>query len=297
MKKIREFKSLIVIMILFLFVSNGVYSEDQMQPKPYAYRVGTSDEIEKRYEKVKEEQSASKAPVRKKLTEKEAMSYGDLTLKSLSSEIYADLEYDQEFIVSDLQILWLGAASKSESVKFAIYKLSNPEEDKSSTSIVKRRIRPIASASTLAGISMGDPIIGSAALAAGNLLSSLSVSDKELNYKFSKVTDADMIVLMRKIDDLQKKLASQYFDYIRAYELLKMMDKNLANRSKRCEVAQTSDNKAHILITDAYYKSAIDKLEHAKSDFLFKRSALEQLVGEKTLQEFEQSVFEREKSK
>ncbi|UKI41848.1 MAG: hypothetical protein L6V95_02125 [Candidatus Melainabacteria bacterium] len=53
---------------------------------------------------------------------------------------------------------------------------------------------------------LGDPFISTAAIASGALLSQLSVTDNDLNYKYTKVTDADMIVLMRKIDELQKNL-------------------------------------------------------------------------------------------
>ena len=44
--------------------------------------------------------------------------------------IYKEIEVDYADMQSDLSLLWQGAATKSDTIKFAIYKLSNPDKDK-----------------------------------------------------------------------------------------------------------------------------------------------------------------------
>ena len=115
-------------------------------------------------------------------------------------------------MLEHIQILWAGAALRSETIKFALYKLSNPDADKPDESIIKKIIRPLSTDSSIAGAGLGDPFSATAALVSGHLLNSLSFNDKDLNYKYTKVTDADMIVLITKVDNLQKKVIDAYFD-------------------------------------------------------------------------------------
>ena len=68
--------------------------------------------------------------------------------------------------------------------------------------------------STLVGASMGSPIIAGSSLIGGNILGIMSQDTKELNYKYTRVTDADMIILIRKIEDLQQNAVNLYYDYM-----------------------------------------------------------------------------------
>lgn len=272
-------------------VSNNI--DSLIYPKNNAYRIGTTDKPEKEYKISKDININATKKINISNLKNNNKTFADLTLKNISQEIYSDLDLKQEEIISDLQILWLGAAMRSESMKFAIYKLSSPDNDKPNDTLVKKIIRPLVNMSALAGLGISDPIIGTAAIASGSLLSQLSINDKELNYKYSKVNDADMVILMRKIDNLQKNLTSKYFDYMVSKELLNNFNNNLANRNKRVDFS-LSQSKAHTLIADAYLKTAIDRYEFAKSDFLFKRSALEQIVGSEALKQFEDNLKSRQ---
>lgn len=49
------------------------------------------------------------------------------------------------------------------------------------------------------------------------------------------------------------------------------------------------------MITDAYYRSAMDAQTKARSDYMAKRAALEQFVGNETFVEFEKILAERDK--
>lgn len=284
----------IIFIIPFLFCIN-VYSielTDVKMPLPVEYRLGTSDEIEKKYEIIDSKINSTEALLQKEKEAVKKITYADLTLNNISKDLTSDMKMEEKNVLEDLKTLWVGAAGKSESVRFAIYKLSNPDEDKPSNNAVKKVLRPLANMTALAGLGVPDPFLGTAALMGGTLLNTLSVSDKDLNYKYSKVTDADMVVLVRKIDDLQKNLSETYFDYMQKKDYLNEMN-NIVN--KRAELIGNHQNssKEILQILDTYYKEAVDERNQARTEFLYVRSTLEQLVGSESLTQFETIISER----
>ena len=158
--------------------------------------------------------------------------------------------------------------------------------------MVKKVIRPLASMTSLAGLGIGDPFIGTAALMSGTLLNSLSITDKDLNYKYSKITDADMVVLVTKIDNLQKSLSETYYDYLTKREYLNQLNSIVDKRGKLIEKNQYK-SKEIIQVLDTYYKESIEERNRARTDFLYVRSTLEQLVGNDSLTEFEKTLAQR----
>ena len=288
-------KKLILTLSLSLICTNAYSIElnDVKMPLPVEYRLGTSDEIEKKYDIIDTDMSSTEALLQKEKEAVKEVTYADLTLNSISKDMVSDLKVEQKYVLEDLKTLWVGAAGKSESVRFAIYKLSNPDEDKPKDSVVKKIIRPLASMSSLAGLGVGDPFIGTAALMSGTLLNSLTVSDKDLNYKYSKVKDADMVVLVRKIDDLQRNLSETYYDYLRKRDYLNQLNGIVKKRAEL--IAQHQNNSKEIIqILDTYYKEASEERNNARTDFLYVRSTLEQLVGAESLAQFEKDLTERE---
>ncbi len=286
-------KKLILLVILFLTV-NSVYAQETelQEPKKPAYRLGLTYNIEKEYKitdltKTQKSKTASYAKAYLKNS-----TYADSTLKDLSNEISKLLTVEKEEMLEHIQILWTGAALRSETIKFALYKLSNPDADKPDETIVKKIIRPLSTVSSIAGAGLGDPFSATAAMVSGHLLNSLSFNDKDLNYKYTKVTDADMIVLITKIDNMQKQVIDKYYDYMTSYNLLSMCEKNLKTREKRYNsgIYKTEEQ---LLIADAYYRSAIDTKEKLQLEFLENRAALEQIVGAEALQEFEKTLIKK----
>ena len=126
----------------------------------------------------------------------------------------------------------------------------------------------------------------------GHLLNSLSFNDKDLNYKYTKVTDADMIVLITKVDNMQKKVIDLYYDYMTSYNLLAMCENNVKKREERYN-ASIYENQEQLLVADAYYRSALDTKAKLELEFLENRAALEQLVGLEALTEFEKVLINK----
>lgn len=291
-------KLLITALILNLILPVSAISlDDVTMPKQPAYRTGLSEEPEKEYMEVKAEDKVKQEYVKKDAEQFDVsdLTYADLSIKQISREVAADLELDQEDMVGDLSVLWQGAASQSDTINFALYKLANPDEDKPDEKSVKKVLTTIASMSTLVGAGMGNPLLAGGSLIGGNILGIMSQDTKALNYKYTKVTDADMIILVRKIEDLQQRTVDLYYNYMMARKRLKMIEQITADRKKNYDLSQTM-SKEVILITDAYYRTSLDNQMKARSDYYAKRAALEQFVGNDTFAQFEKDLKERENS-
>lgn len=289
----------ILATLLMLTIATPVFAiqyEDVLAPKQHAYRLGISDTPEKMYIEA-EVQNIKKEYVEKDTSiqhSSEELTFADLSLKRMSSEIATELALQEKDMMSDLSLLWKGAATQSDTINFALYKLANPDADKPDEKSVKKVLSTIASMSTLVGAGMGNPILATGSLIGGNVLGIMSQDTKALNYKYTKVNDADMIILVRKIEDLQQRAINLYYDYMTTREQLKMVDKLVVQRKKNYELAQNSPREI-ILITDAYYRTALDTQAKIKSDFLAKRASLEQFVGNEVFSQFEKELTEREK--
>ena len=290
-------KFLIIALIMNLSLPCfSIEYKDIKNPKPPAYRTGLSDTPEKEYMEAKaKEDKVHQTYVKKDAEQFDStdLTFADLSIKQISREVAADLELDQEDMVGDLTVLWQGAATQSDTINFALYKLANPDEDKPDEKSVKKVLTTIASMSTIVGASMGNPILATGSIIGGNVLGIMSQDTKALNYKYTKVTDADMIILVRKIEDLQQRTVDLYYNYMTARKKLKMIEDIAEERKKNYDLAQDL-SKEVILITDAYYRTALDNLMKAKSDYYAKRAALEQFVGSDVFSQFEKDLTKRE---
>ena len=268
-------------------------------PKPPAYRVGLSEVPETQFIQAKQEKPTHEKTFAQIGDNRESaitdMTYADLSISKLSKEIGKELEFEENDMVSDLTLLWQGAATQSDTINFALYKLANPDADKPDSKSIKKVLTTIASMSTLVGASMASPVFAGSSLIGGNILNIMSQDTKALNYKYTRVNDADMIILIRKIEDLQQNAVNLYYDYMSAKKQLEMTTKLVEERQRKFELAQKNNAPRElVVITDAYYRTAIDKQRTAKSDFFSKRAALEQFVGNETFVQFEKELEARE---
>jgi hypothetical protein len=297
-------KNKIVMLFLILaFSLQYTYADTKLEevnsPKDIMYRFGTTDTPEKKVDTSQQidlrvEDIEIKPTISTKTDSAVGKTYADLSIKSMAMEVSKSLEMDYDDMLADLSLLWQGAATNSDTIKFAIYKLSNPEKDKPDESAVKKVLSTIAGMSTFLGAGSGNPMLASAALIGGNTLGIMSQDNKALNYKYTQVTDADMIILVRKVDELQQKVVDSYYDYMTAKKLYDMT----TAQAKQCEInyrkAQNL-SKEVVLITDTFYREALDEQVKARGSFFEKRSQLEQLVGKDIFNQFEKNVDVRTK--
>lgn len=270
--------------------------EELTTVKEPAYRLGTTDEVENKMD-ITPNIIDTKAMLSENSIEEANLTYADLSIKRISKEISQNLQIDYDEILADVSLLWQGAATKSDTIKFALYKLSNPDADKPSHTNVKKVLTTIANMSTLIGAGSGNPLLYATSLIGGNTLGIFSQDTKALNYKYTKVGDADMIILVRKIDELQQKVVELYYDYMTTREIYNMRSEIAKSRYYGFNGAQKESSKEVVIITDAYYREAIDLQRKAKNNFIDKRSQLEQLVGTDTFKQFEENLNSRERNK
>lgn len=299
--KRNKLSSLLIASALTVLCGSCAHSlslDELTNPMSPAYRLGVSSSPEKAYKVSSSEKklNAKDANLDKTSEEIKNITYADLSLKKIAKEISDDGDLTSDETLKDIQLLWIGAAQNSQTIKFIVYKLSNPDEDRPKESIVKKIIQPLSTVGSLAGIGIGNPIAAISSIMGSSVLGSMSVDDKDLNYKFSKVNDADMVVLIRKIEELQRKIVNYYFDYMTARECLIRSDELVAKRRTAFVNAQelTDDQ---VIMVDAFYREALNKQSKLRADYLAKRSALEQVVGMETLANFEDILTEREKKK
>lgn len=284
---------ILALLIISLPVMAETTLEDLKDSKPHAYRVGTTDDLEIEY-KIKDAINTKNVKNADKQTNLEGLTYADLSIKKISREISKELEIDNAEMMGDLSMLWQGAATKSDTIKFAIYKLSNPDADKPNDKSVKKVLSTIASMSTLVGAGSGNPLLATGSFFTGSMLSIMGQDTKAMNYKYSRVNDADMIILVRKIDDLQQNIVNKYYDYMTARQVLKRTTKMVNERHNNYKLAQNGKREL-VIIADAYYRDSLDMQMKARNDYFSKRAALEELVGADVFNQFEQVVNNREK--
>ena len=287
-------KKLLLIICLLSAPVFALEYDDILAPKEHSYRLGITDKPEQAYtdvDTVKKEHVEKDRSIQYDSSE---LTYADLSLRRMSSEIGSELDLEENDMVSDLSLLWKGAATQSDTINFALYKLANPDADKPDEKSVKKVLTTIASMSTIVGAGTGNPLIAAGSMIGGNVLGIMSQDTKALNYKYTKVTDADMIVLVRKIADLQQRAVDLYYDYMTLRKKMFMIEKLAKTRKRNYELAQNTTREI-ILVSDTSYRSALDMYTRAKSEFYAKRAELEQFVGNETFVQFEKELSEREK--
>ncbi len=289
-------KKIILLLCMMLApIQTGAITLDELTaPAAQSQRLGTEDVPEKVFKIVEtKKENEIKARLEHNAEIIKDITYADLSLNKISKEIISETEIDQTQTLEDIKYLWVGAAQNSETVKFIIYKLSNPDEDKPNPGIVKKIIQPLATVGSMAGIGMGNPVAALSTIMGSTMLGQLSVDNKDLNYRFSKVNDADMVVLIRKIEELQRKIVNYYFDYISARKSLIQADNIVAKRQKM--FSESGDlSKDQTIMIDAYYRAALQTQSKVMADYLSKRAALEQIVGVETLAAFEEMLAKRD---
>lgn len=144
----------------------------------------------------------------------------------------------------------------------------------------------------MVGSTANNPIAASGALIGGGILGTALTDDKLLNKQLTQVTDADLVIFAKEIDNLQEKLVRYYFDYITAVKILDFTDKLVVNRHDYYQAAQKL-SPAKLAVADAFYREALDLQYQARQDLLNKRTTLEQLVGNDALISVEQNIKQR----
>lgn len=294
-KNLLKFHILFFCLIFQAFQANSAFAAinyDNFAPAEFANRMGIGENIEdKKSIQVKGEKKEAKIENINTKNVQKALTYADLSLNMISKDVIDEMDIESPEILSDLSILYNSAVQKSETIRYAIYKLSNPDKDKPNESAIKKILRPIASFSSIAGTALSaNPYMASGALIGGGLLNAFTSGDKEANYKFTKINDADMVLLVKKIDELQKNLLNNYMNYRSQKELLALSMQNLENRRKIYNSMQANSknvSREQLIVADTYYRNAQNTVKKAQAEYNLSRVILENLAGKEALNRIE----------
>ncbi len=240
-----------------------------------------------------ETQTAVKPPIpNESVVEAGKLDYCETDIRELAEEISSEIDEEKEEVLADLQILWGATVEKSETLRFAILKLSNPEGEVEKTGVVKKILSPVASIAPIIGLGLSDPVTATGAMFGGGLLSSILSDDSKLNAHFTKVTDADLVLLAQETDSLQEKLVVLYYEYLNSIMNLKANDKTVKQNSEYLKVMQglTFDLSC---LANVFYEETLDSQYKNRQNVLNKRVALEQFVGNEALVAIDKNINNR----
>ncbi|MCQ2957655.1 MAG: hypothetical protein MJ180_02000 [Candidatus Gastranaerophilales bacterium] len=211
----------------------------------------------------------------------------DPLTKSIVNEVTTEIAEERSKMLEELSLLWVSAVQKSDTVYFAIMKLSNPNGEEVNKSGVKKILAPIISAAPLVGQAFVNPALSAGSLIGSNLMGTM-INDTA-NSRLTKVNDADLVILARSIDELQETLLLNYLAYksaLKEYELsIKITDSR-----KEIYDKLNAENSPHVILANTFYTEALDNQYKARQEFLMKRVVLEQMVGTDALNEMEKKT-------
>lgn len=287
----RFLNILATITIFSCIIQGNALASAEKPSMPLMPRIGTDNKVEIPSQVVPQKNvKAVEGKIVKTTAKKEISS--DIDMKKIAEEIQAEMDEDKDATLADLRILWESSVQRSETIRFAILKLSNPSGDKEKKSIAKKILSPLASVAPLVGAGTGNAVTGGSAILGGGLLSSLLSDDSAINAHLSKVTDADLVILAQEVDNLQQKLVTLYFNYLSSVERLNMVDRMVNNRYKYYEAAQKS-SKDNLSVADVFYRDTLNTQYSARQEVLSARAALEQFAGNEAIIEVDKNIRER----
>lgn len=205
----------------------------------------------------------------------------DTEIQKEADEIELELRQEEPVVLKDLRSLWSAAVEKSATIRLAIQKLSNPDDtDKKDVNMVSKVLSPLASLAPLAAMASSSTTQTAGALLGGGLLGTLSSNeDSEYNKAMMRISDYDLIMLAKAVDELQAKLITNYYDYKQSLERLTLAEEALKNSKILYDKARKSTNIGSSTASEAFYKESQQEVNKARQNMYTARTSLEQLVG------------------
>jgi len=215
----------------------------------------------------------------------------DPQTRKIVKEVSDALAKSRPEMLEELSLLWVSAVQKSDTVYFAIMKLSNPNGEEVNKQGFKKILQPILSAAPLIGQAFVNPAFTAGSIIGSNVMGTM-MSDSAKR-RLARVNDADLVILARAIDELQETLLMNYMAYKNALQEFEMASKITAERKKVYDKLN-KQNSPHVVLANTFYTEALDNQYKARQEFLMKRVVLEQMVGSEALREIEQKKTETE---
>ena len=213
----------------------------------------------------------------------------DYETKKIINEISSELAAEKEQMLEELSTLWVSAVQKSDTVYFAIMKLSNPNGGEVNKNGFKKILEPIISAAPLVGQAFVNPALTAGSLIGSNVMGTMM--NDSATRRLTRVNDADLVILARAIDELQEALLMNYMSYKNAHKEYELAIKIASDRKKTYDQLN-KQNSPQLVLASTFYTESMDNQYKARQNFLMKRIVLEQMVGAEALHEIENKTSE-----
>lgn len=160
---------------------------------------------------------------------------------------------DEEEAQKALVFLWQHAVERSSAIRYAVQKLgerSHPDQGAARAANTKKLLQTLAQVGGAAGsLWMGNPL----GVLTGSMVNQV-VNDFG-GPTAKKVTDADMVVLTKAVEDLQREVMAAYFNYRFTTQRLALLEE--ANRELQPYYHQAMRHYTHAKTTDALAVQAL----------------------------------------
>ena len=258
-------------------------NENQQKEQKIAFKFGKKDKKQNTEVTTEKNAETNKKNTENK-TQENTKFVKDTDTQNIVREITSELSSGREKMLEELSTLWVSAVQKSDTVYFAIMKLSNPNGEEVNKNGFKKILEPIISAAPLVGQAFVNPALTAGSIIGSNVMGTM-MNDSAKN-RLAKVNDADLVILARAIDELQESLLMNYMAYKGAKEEYEFAIKIAQARQKEYE-EMNKKNSSGTILANTFYTEALDNQYKARQEFLMKRVVLEQMVGSEALNEIE----------
>jgi hypothetical protein len=252
-------------------------------------------------------------PVLDESTKKEIEAAGaklDPTTKASVNKM-ADILHQQDQIINNelrdeeteafanIGMLWSAAVERSGTIRYAIEKLSRRDatgKPAANDTFSKRMLQSLVHLGGVAGTMWtGTP----AGMIGSNMVSGM-MSGNPQDSALSQVTDADMVILAKEVDNLQTRLITLYYNYRHAQERLTLRrDASSIVTQYYDHALKSPDSNTTSLqpLMQSMEESARHEEESAQQAVSSARSELVMLVGEEALQALDNKQSEQASEK
>lgn len=186
--------------------------------------------------------------------------------------------------IEDIDMLWKATVENNNIIKFAMKKLSIPEDQQRyhSSLLAKSASALVNGVSFIPAMFGANYMVQSASYATGRLAN--NYISKANNPKEMPLTDTELIELAGMIESLQDQIINSYYNYKMALNHIKDTRQRLVLYNKNYSNAIKNNNKMEIIVSGALYDDLLFEEQEQINEAKKYHMDLERLAGKKTVQ-------------
>jgi hypothetical protein len=226
--------------------------------------------------------SIETASVKLDLDTRKSLNLLSESLHEQDRSIYNEIRDEEDLSLTDIGMLWEAAVERSGTTRFAIEKLSRRDATGKPVEGDNFSKRMLGSIVHLGGVA-GSMWTGTPAGLIGSGMIQDIMAGSPQDSALSRVTDADMVLLAKQVEELQTQLIQLYYNYKHAKEKLALAQEAQSTINKYCDHAesQAANGQSDSLkpLMQSLVESARQDVQNAQQNLHSSRSALSGLVG------------------